>query len=158
MEAIQYCQATEADIPLLVDSRIQFLTDFFSVQQSQEDIASLRHSLDIFYGHALKNKTYLCWYAKAKGKVVGVGGMSIREQPGNFRNASGKMGYIMNMYTAPDFRKRGIASTILEKLQSTAIEMGIRYFELHASRAGEPIYVKNGFKQHTEPTYRKRLE
>jgi GNAT superfamily N-acetyltransferase len=84
--------------------------------------------------------------------------MEIHQQPGNFRNPSGRKGHIMNMYTMPGYRNRCICTTILNKLQETAKEMGITCFELHATKLGEPVYVKNGFKMHGEPTYRKYRE
>jgi len=61
----------------------------------------------------------------------------------------------MNMYTVPRFRRKGICSMLLEKLTATAKEMGINAFELHATKDGEPVYEKNGFHLHEQPTYRK---
>jgi GNAT superfamily N-acetyltransferase len=154
MDNITYHRATASDIQLLVDYRVEFLIDFMG-PQTQEDIDGLRKELEQYFSHTLVDNSYICWYAKADDKIVGIGGMIIRQMPGNFKNPSGKKGYILNMYTIPEYRKRGIGSTILEKLQTTAKETGITSFELHATKQGEPVYVKNGFKIHNEPTYRK---
>ena len=63
----------------------------------------------------------------------------------------------MNIYTAPQHRRKGLATIILNKLIDSAKEKGITAFELRASKDGEPVYVSEGFRLHPEPTYRKYL-
>lgn len=154
MEVINYTFANETHIPIIVALRIKFLLEFGG-PQSQEAQEDLRKVLNVYFEKHLKNKTYICWFATVNGEVAGIGGMTMREHPGNFKNVSGKIGYVINMYTAPDFRKKGICATILDKLQETAATMGVHAYELHATKEGEPVYVKNGFELHNEPTYRK---
>jgi ribosomal protein S18 acetylase RimI-like enzyme len=154
MKSVYYFKATEADIQTLVDFRIEFIVELSGLQ-TDEQTALLRKHLGNYFSYAIKQKLYICWIAKSENNIVGIGGMSIREQPGNFRNPSGKSGYIMNMYTVPGFRRKGICSTLLKKLMETAKEMGIEAFELHATKDGEPVYEKNGFQIHNQPTYRK---
>ena len=60
----------------------------------------------------------------------------------------------MNMYTLQEFRKKGICTSILKILIDEGVLAGITAFELHATKEGEPIYKNNGFKIHSEPTYR----
>lgn len=156
MNPILYTLANESHIDILIDFRIKFLIDFGGEQpkDAQDLLAKeLRH----YFEEYLSNGKYICWFATIGEEVVGIGAMSMRQHPGNFKNRGGKMGYIMNMYTLPAFRKRGICASILNKLQETAYEMGVRSFELHATKQGEPVYVKNGFVLHHEPTYRKWL-
>ncbi len=63
----------------------------------------------------------------------------------------------MNMYTLPQFRRRGICAGILNELVKEGKKIGITAFELHATAAGEFVYKKNGFTIHQEPTYRKHI-
>jgi len=153
MPDIVYTLATPEHISILVDFRIQFLMELEGAQ-SQEMQAALARELEIFY-HSHLNKNYFCWFATSANEVTGIGAMTIRTHPGNFRNLRGEKAYIMNMYTVPAFRGKGICKNILNRLQQTAEERGIHSFELHATPAGEPVYVKNGFELHNEPTYRK---
>ena len=83
--------------------------------------------------------------------------MSIREQPGNFKNPSGRIGYLMNMYTEPSHRRRGVCSALVQRLIETGTDMGIRAFELHATEEGEPVYQKQGVVLHGEPAYRRSV-
>lgn len=157
MNMINYYEATEADIASIIDLRIAFFIEFQG-PEPQEAQDELRKELNKYFIHAMREKTCISWLAKDGEKSVGVGAIIVRHQPGNFKNLSGKVGYVINMYTVPDYRRKGISSTILDKLIATAKEMGITAFELHATKAGEPVYIKNGFKIHDEPTYRKFIE
>ena len=64
---------------------------------------------------------------------------------------------VSNLRTVPAFRKRGICTTILNALLKDAQDLGVTAFELHATREGEPVYRKNGFVLHPEPTLRKYI-
>lgn len=89
--------------------------------------------------------------------VAGIGSMMIRLAPANFKNKTGKWAYIMNMYTIPAYRRKGVCKGILNELVEKGKKMGIGAFELHATKEGELVYKQNGFVIHSEPTYRKLL-
>lgn len=156
MAEIEYHQATEADIETIINCRVAFLSEHFG-EQTQECVADLKKHLRLYFSEGL-NRKYICWLARDEANVVGIGGLTIREHPGSFRNPTGLMGYVMNMYTVPAYRNRGIAYSILEKLIDSGKQMGINMFELHATQLGEPVYQKYGFQKHNEPTYRLRFD
>lgn len=153
MEIIKYIQATEADIDMLVDQRVIFSDELVGKQDEEKEFEFRKLSVDYFKEEL--NRSYLCWYAEIDGKVAAIAGLVIRRNPGNMKNPSGYWGYLMNVYTAPEHRKKGLSLSILDKLVASGREMGITAFELHATKAGEPVYIKNGFQLHNEPTYRK---
>lgn len=152
MNTITYRIAEEADIDYVVEARLQFLTELDG-PQTPELVQELKLSLSAYFQKAL-NKTYFCWLAVSGNELAGTGCLVLREQAGGFRNPSGKMGYVMSMYTRPAYRRKGISSAILDLLIATGREKGIRAFELHATSAGEAVYKKYGFKIHNESTYR----
>ena len=49
------------------------------------------------------------------------------------------------MYVEPNFRRRGIAQTMLYKLIKKALERGYTIIMLNASEIGKPLYEKMGF-------------
>ena len=53
-----------------------------------------------------------------------------------------KKAYIMNMYTVPEYRRRGIAYQTLDKLVKEAKERGISAISLEATDMGRPLYEK----------------
>lgn len=151
---IQYHKASMNDLQLLIDSRVDFLKDYWGPQPSETE-NTLREQLKLYFEKVVKDGSYQCWYATINNEFAGVGAMIIMQRPGSFRAPQGISGYIMNMYTVPKHRKKGIAGTILQKLMQTGEMMNVQFFELHATKEGEPVYIKAGFNLHKEPTYRK---
>lgn len=53
--------------------------------------------------------------------------------------------YIMNMYTAPEYRRQGFAFQTLDLLVKDAKEQGVLQIALEATDMGRPLYEKYGF-------------
>ena len=53
--------------------------------------------------------------------------------------------WCMNMYTAPEYRKQGIAIHTLDLLVKEAREQGVTQITLEATEMGRPLYEKYGF-------------
>lgn len=150
---ITYHLATEADIHILAEFRIRFLVDFFG-EQPKDAEDELRKNLEIYYAKVTREKTHLSWFAKDGDRVVSIGGMILRELPPSFKISNGKMGHIINMYTVPEYRRKGISHTVLNHIIESGKAEGIKIFELNATKAGQALYEKNGFRVHSEPYYR----
>lgn len=54
-------------------------------------------------------------------------------------------GYILNMYTLPEYRKKGICTRLLDDLKNIAIQMKLHHIHLHATEDGLSLYKKVGF-------------
>lgn len=59
-----------------------------------------------------------------------------------YHNPSGKKAYIMNMYTAPEYRRQGIAIHTLDLLVKNAKEQGVLQIVLEATDMGRLLYEK----------------
>lgn len=153
---ITFHKATIEDVTTLVDNRILFALEF-SGDQSEENIQSLNTQLTNYFSKAILDNTCISFIAKCDGKVAGIGSVHLRDMPGNFKNPSGKWGYIMNMYTIPSFRRKGICKNILNLLVEEGKKSGITAFELHATKEGEKVYSQEGFELYHEPTFRKLI-
>lgn len=151
---ITYSKATQADIQGLVDNRILFALEL-SGGQNEEAIQLLRNQMTNYFSNATMDNSCISFIAKCDDIVAGIGSVHIRVMPGNFKNPSGKWGYIMNMYTVPEFRRKGICKSILNLLVEEGKKMGVTAFELHATKDGEMVYIQEGFIQHNQPTLRK---
>lgn len=53
----------------------------------------------------------------------------------------------MNMYTAPEYRRQGIAFHTLNLLVKDAKERGVSQIALETTDMGRPLYEKYGFKK-----------
>lgn len=51
----------------------------------------------------------------------------------------------MNMYTSPEYRRKGIAYKTLDLLVEEAKRIGITSISLEATTLGRPLYEKYGF-------------
>ena len=52
----------------------------------------------------------------------------------------------MNVYTKPEYRKRGFAEILLKKMLGEACQLGLDYVELKANDSGYALYQKIGFQ------------
>ncbi|MBL0047720.1 MAG: GNAT family N-acetyltransferase [Bacteroidetes bacterium] len=151
---ITYNRATLADIQTLVDNRILFALELGG-EQPQEKIVDLKSQMTTYFSKATADNSCISILAKSNGIVAGIGSVHIRDMPGNFKNPSGKWGYIMNMYTVPQYRRKSICKSILTLLVEEGKKCGVTAFELHATKEGEKVYTQEGFIYHNEPTLRK---
>mgnify|MGYP000596520499 len=51
----------------------------------------------------------------------------------------------MNIYTSPEYRRKGIAYKTLDLLIKATREKGINHITLEATAMGRPMYEKYGF-------------
>lgn len=157
MSIITFHRATVDDVQTLVEYRILFAIELSGNEQEEDLIQACGKQLTAYFAKATLDGSCISCIAKCDGEVAGIGSVHLREMPGNFKYPSGKWGYIMNMYTAPRHRRKGVCKGILEVLVEEAAQCGTTGFELHATHEGELVYKQEGFTKHVEPTYRKFL-
>ena len=63
---------------------------------------------------------------------------------------AGLRAHLMNVYTLPAFRRRGIARTLVTALVEEARHRGATEISLDATAAGRPLYRALGFREHGE--------
>lgn len=151
---ITFHLASIHDVSILTDNRILMALELNGAQ-TKEKVDALRLQMTNYFSKATADQTCISVIAKCDERIAGIGSVHVRQMPGNFKNPSGKWGYIMNMYTVPEFRRNGICQGILNLLVQEGKKHGITAFELHASKEGEKVYVKEGFVHYHEPTLRK---
>jgi predicted acetyltransferase len=154
MTTISYLVADLGNIETVVENRIRFAVEL-SGEQDNHKVAELRKNMSAYFHKATAEGTCLSVIAKCAGQVAGIGSVHFREVPGNFKNPSGKWGYIMNMYTVPEFRRKGVCRGVLQRLVDECHKKGVTALELHATPEGEMVYRKFGFVPHHEPTLRR---
>jgi len=93
---------------------------------------------------------YVGFLASERGVVVGGAGVWLMEFPPHFLDAAPVRAYLLNFYTAPEVRGRGLAGSLVDRCVEEARVRGCEVVTLHASKFGKPIYEKKGFKQTNE--------
>lgn len=155
---IVYRRSTLDDVQVLVDLRVRFLNELLNHPENNETRV-VRKSLLEYFAEAIPSRDFVAWVAEYGGKIVATSGMVVWQKPALYGGVeSGKLGYLLNFYTIPEARGKGIATRLLNELIGEAKSMGLRYVHLHASKDGEPIYRKAGFVEPKMPELELRLE
>jgi GNAT superfamily N-acetyltransferase len=136
-------QATLDDIPILVAYR-RAMFESMGVQDAAR-LTAMCEATRSYLGDALPSGVYRGWVAEADGRVIASGGLVIQAMPPSPRNMDGRQGYIMNVYTEPAWRNRGVATAIVTTILDYLREINVPVVTLHASEAGRPLYQRMGF-------------
>ena len=135
-------KATVEDAALLSEVR--------KLQLIDEGIApdcDIDAELDTFFKKWLVSKDFLQLIAEENGKLLSTAAIVYYDLPPSFTNKIGVRGYITNVYTAPEHRRKGLSKMLLEKILEDAKSRGIKKIWLGASKLGRPLYEKLGFIQ-----------
>jgi GNAT superfamily N-acetyltransferase len=109
-----------------------------------EDI-DLRPALKDYYNRHMKDGTFVSWLALDGNRIIGTSGMSFVEKPPYFGCPSGKMGLLSSMFTAQDYRRKGIAKELLSRVVDEARQYGCGTIQITASDMGVLLYTDFGF-------------
>jgi GNAT superfamily N-acetyltransferase len=140
--AISYRLATISDLDDLIRLRLAMQSE---VAHAHPDPSALQRALREYFSTAIPPEDFIAFLAESDGNVIASSGMVFHQHPPNGRNLTGREAYIMNMYTLPEFRGRGIGSELLDRLLKLARQKGIRRIVLHGLPKGRGIYLKARF-------------
>jgi GNAT superfamily N-acetyltransferase len=104
----------------------------------------------------LASGDYVGWFATdAAGAVIAGAGVHIKPQLPRISLSGDSVAessapLVVNVYTEPHWRGRGVARALMERLMRWAAEQDYERVVLHASDDGRPLYVSLGFKPTNE--------
>lgn len=139
-----YKRAAIDDIDLLTKTRTEVLRAANKLS-ADTDMSEVEKQSRLYYEKALSDGSHIAYLVFDKSRFVGAGGVSFYQVMPTYHNPSGNKAYIMNMYTDPAYRRRGIAYRTLDLLVSAAREKGVSAISLEATDMGLPLYEKYGF-------------
>ena len=94
---------------------------------------------------------YSGWITIDGDRAIGSAGLLILDWAPHFLDpACNERGYILNVFVEPEYRGRGLAKSLTKECIDEARRRGIGVVALHASKKGQPIYEKLGFKPSNE--------
>lgn len=99
-----------------------------------------------FFIENIKSGAFIAFFATDHHEVAAMSGISVYNVPPTQEVQNGKIAYLMSMYTLPQYRKKGIATQLLERVVKEAKLLGCDKVTLNASPMGKPLYTKFGFK------------
>lgn len=139
-----YKVATLEDIDLLAKTRIEVLRAANGLS-AETDMKEIERQSYKYYQKAFCNDSHIAYLVFDGISLVGTGAVSFFQVMPTYHNPSGNRAYIMNMYTKPEYRRKGIAFKILDLLVKASKNRGITAISLEATDMGRPLYEKYGF-------------
>lgn len=141
---MNYRKATIDDLEILTETRIEVLRAANQLG-NDVDMSEVKKQSFKYYQNALKENVHLAYLIFDESIFVGAGGISYYQVMPTYHNPTGRKAYIMNMYTKPEYRRKGIALKTLDLLVKDAMERGVTAISLEATAMGRPLYEKYGF-------------
>jgi len=146
--AIRRADASDADV--IAGHRVAMFRDMGEVA-SDALAAALRAAAASSLDTLLRNGAYVGWLATDAGRrIIAGAGVHIKEQlpriaPDRTRIEVAAVPLVVNVYTEPDWRHRGVARALMQALMAWAADRGFDRVVLHASDDGRPLYTSLGF-------------
>lgn len=135
-------KATADDAKLLSEVRKLQLID-----EGIDPNCDIDSELSAFFKKWLESEDFIQLIAEEDGKLLSTAAVIYYDLPPSFTNKIGVRGYVTNVYTAPEHRRKGLSKMLLTKLLDDARSRGIKKLWLGASKLGRPLYEKLGFIQ-----------
>lgn len=140
---MEFRKAAISDISQLVEMRLGYLkADHGSL--TEEVVTKLKGSLPAYFENHL-GKDMIIFAAADGAEIVSTVFLLIVEKPANPSFITGKTGTVLNVYTKPKYRKKGLAGKLMKMMIDYAKEMELSFVELEATKMGKPLYEKIGF-------------
>lgn len=139
-----FTKAVFEDLDILVRTRIEVLTAANQLPEDT-DMSKIEEESRSYYKQSLQDGSHVAYLSYVNGKFVACGGISFYQVMPTYHNPTGKGAYIMNMYTRPPYRNKGIAGYILGLLVTEAKSRGVIKITLEATAMGRPLYEAYGF-------------
>ena len=140
----EYKKATIEDIDELVRTRVIVLRAANKLADDV-DMTKVEQESYEYYRRTLETGEHIAYLVYDNGTFIGAGGVSFYKVMPTYHNPTGKKAYIMNMYTASEYRRQGIAFHTLDLLVKDVRKQGISQITLEATEMGRPLYERYGF-------------
>ncbi|MGH3056471.1 MAG: GNAT family N-acetyltransferase [Gaiellaceae bacterium] len=136
--------ALPADAEVITHHRIAMFRDMGVLDE--REVPALEAATRAYLSAALPSGVYVGWMVEADGAVIAGGGAVIRQllpRPGHADG--GEEAYVLNVYTEPAHRRRGLARALMETILDWCRERRVNRVSLHASDKGRPLYESMAF-------------
>ena len=148
VQAITIREGTVADISEIARQRRRMCED---MNYSDAEALSTMVTVTADYlKKAIPEGSFRSWLACDNGRVVAGGAVVIVPWPAHAYDLECRRATILNVYTEPEYRRRGIARQIMETMIRWCREEGFARVSLHASDYGRPLYESLGFVDSNE--------
>lgn len=149
MSEITYRIATAEDVQQLVELRILMQVELNGLTNLDVSTKYLDQVIDYFEG-SLGTEKYASVIALDEKYIVAAVGVCFYEKPPSIAGGIGRVGYVTNVYTREEYRKRGISTQLMKDLVELARKKRVDKLHLGSTKNGANVYKSLGFE---EPKY-----
>ena len=141
-------EASADDIPEILRQRRAMYEDMDSDEaQSLDAMVSLSAN---YLAKAMADGSFRAWLASDGDRVVAGGAVVISPWPAHPYDLECRRATILNIYTYPQYRRRGTARQIMQTIIDWCKREGFARVTLHASPDGRHLYESLGFEASNE--------
>jgi GNAT superfamily N-acetyltransferase len=136
------------DVPVLLAQRRGMFRDMGHPEGPA--MQAMLASAEPFLRERLADGRCRAWLAESAGQIVAGGAIDLVTWIPGYADPSPVRAYLHNVYTEPEFRRRGIARMLVETIVHWCRAQGFRSVTLHASEHGRSLYHGLGFVETNE--------
>ena len=144
--AVRVRRATRDDLPVMVDMRLAFDRELLGGDLPPDRVGPHRSQVADYLAAHLEGDAYRAWVALDRGRVVGMAGLVVVDRPPHPRSRRSGEGFIVNVYTLPRWRGRGVGRAVMDAVVADARALRLRRVYLRTSDAGRSLYEAMGFR------------
>lgn len=148
LDQISLRRATSHDAAVIARHRRQMFRDMGYHDEAHLD--SMTAKFMPWVEAKLASGDYLAWFAVENGNVIAGAGLWLMDWPPHMVASNPRRGNILNVYTEPDFRRRGLARRLTQSAIDWCKTNNIDLVILHASAEGRSLYESLGFSASNE--------
>jgi ribosomal protein S18 acetylase RimI-like enzyme len=149
--------ATVADAKLITHHRRRMFVD--AGRADNQVLDTMARNFEPWVAKAIEEAKYIGWLTDDGDRVVaGAGLMLLDWAPHPLDPNSTQRGYLLNVYVEPEYRRKRLASQLIELALAEAHRRKIRVVALHSTEAGRRLYESNGFRRTNEMFYVEAVE
>ena len=141
-ESIIFNKATIEDINELIKMRVNYLNEDYG-ELTDDQVEKIIKSLPDYYVKHL-NKDLSVYVARTEN-IISCCFLLVSEKPANPSFIHGRTGTVLNVYTVPGYRRKGIAGKLVKQLLLDAENMELDFVELKSTDEGYNLYRSLGF-------------
>ena len=141
-------EATPADIPEILRLRRGMYEDM-----GYHDLTTLATMTSLssdYLQTAMTNGTFRAWLAAVDNRTIAGGAVVISPWPAHPYDLQSRRITILNVYTDPEYRRRGIARQLMQTILAWCKREDFVRVTLHASDQGRHLYESLGFEPSNE--------
>ena len=128
-----------------VDELVRLRCELWNAVGEPTPTPELIEATRSYFSRHVGSKNFITLVLHSGTEIISVGTVHCFERLPYAGNLSGKEFYLLNMYTRPQYERRGYASKIIDNFRRLAQEQKVGRIWLHASNIGRPVYERAGY-------------